>query len=457
MIVSDGKTIIACSSGAGNAVAISIIRLSGFSSLNQFSNFFSTPTEKWAIRKMIYTNILQDKVVVDDICACFFESPHSYTGDNLLELYVHGNPLNVERIIQLFLSLDFVREARPGEFSLRALQNKRLTLSQIEGLDVFLNASSYYALEQGRSLLSGELQEKYLSLLSAVKRHRSSLEILIDFSDDVGEETAKAHFYESLDDIQHLLKNLYQRVTQNSEVLLSPEIVVAGLPNAGKSSFFNFILGQNRAIVSRIAGTTRDYLTEKINIEGVNYSLIDTAGLRESEDVIESEGITRARNKVGHAFFRILIVNPFDPNHGLEATMADFDFDVVLVSHSDLSGFELAFAPLGAVLEKYKIEVIKTNFVYTKNDELKVLKALIARKYSNFVAAKPILVSRHKDIIATAFLRFEAYSTLTKSESDLGILSSEIHYLQDCLSELIGIVSPDLVLNNIFENFCIGK
>lgn len=454
-LYSDGP-IIACSTCTLAHAAMAVIRITGFKKLSDFAPYFKKnlagPIEP---RRVYYTQLVLQGQILDDLCFTYFEAPHSYNGENILELSVHGNTLNIERIIDLFIKEGGCTLASPGEFTYRALKNKKLTLSQVEGLDLFLNANSGYALDQGLSLLSGNLQEAYQELFDLFLKHKAALELSIDFSDDVGEEAAKKHFDDSLNLFAKKFQALVKRVQPMDHNLIQPELVLAGLPNSGKSSLFNFLLSEERAIVSNIAGTTRDYLTETILIEGVKYKLIDTAGIRESEDTIESEGIRRTKKKLKKSFYSILLINPFEIVVGFSELMEE-RFDLMLFTHADLPGFEE---------EKNKLVALYPDLGSIGAVDLKTashkweleLKQKINNKYLKEVSSKPILLDRHKHLILQASQVLTNYQELSSSENDVAILSQELNAMGHCISELIGIVSPDQILNSIFSNFCIGK
>jgi tRNA modification GTPase len=359
----------------------------------------------------------------------------------------------VTRIIDLLIKRYEFRSAAPGEFTFRALKNKKLTLSQVEGLDLFLNAQSDYALDQGLSLLSGELQNLYSNLYHSLIKHRSALELMIDFSEDVGEETAMQYFQSSLEEFKKFLFVLYQRAKQGTAQLLQPEIVLLGKPNSGKSSLFNQLLSQDRAIVSPQAGTTRDYISESYSFNNVIYKLTDTAGLRETLDPIEAEGVKRTELKMAQAFFRILLINPLDSDPGILPEK----YDLAFFTHSDLPDFSQAraafikqhpaFGSIGAISLKSA----------DSTGSLAIINAEINKKYLETVSCKPILLSRHQGLIVSSWNYMSSYESLAKSVSDVGILSHELNALASCLEELIGIVSPHQVLDSVFQNFCIGK
>jgi len=438
------EPIIACSTGTQSHVAMAVLRISGFDEFSQFSQFFSIsgPIEP---RKVYYTRLLDGDNVVDDICLTYFQGPKSYNGENILELSVHGNTLNVERILNLFINKGNCRHAGPGEFTYRALKNKKLTLSQVEGLDLFLNANTGYALEQGLSLLSGGLQKIYTDVLDLFLKHKAAVELSIDFLEDIGEAGAKVQFDDTLNAFSEKFSQLVSRVLPMDQNLIQPEITLAGLPNSGKSSLFNILLKDDRAIVSNIPGTTRDYLSESIVIEGVKYKLVDTAGVRVAVDQIEAEGIRRTKKKMSDSFFSILLINPLQVGPELDELLKH-PFDMILYTHADQAGFKIT-GPIGPAI----------NLLSQDRSWEKEIYAKINKKYLSLTSGQPLLLERHKSLILQANNSLKEYRNLAMVESDIAILSSELNSLGHLLSELIGIISPDQILNSIFSNFCIGK
>jgi tRNA modification GTPase len=448
-MIQDGKTIIACASGAHAHAAIAVIRLSGFKQLSDFQSFFSLQLARVKPRTMVRAKLMSGSEMVDDICFSYFAAPASYTGENLLELYVHGNTLNVERILALFQTQKSVRLAQPGEFSLRALQNKKLTLSQVEGLDLFLNASTPLALNQGMALLHGDLHQAYLDLFVSYKHHKAALELLLDFHEDVGEEEGRTQLNVSWKTLYAQLSSLHKRLDPHSSRLLRPEIVIAGLPNAGKSTLFNRWLGEERAIVSAQAGTTRDYIAEDVQIAGVTYRLVDTAGVREAQDKIESRGIELTQQRLARAFYSVLLINPFESDENELKKLMAHSFDLVVFTHADCEGF--SDVKKGLVLSG------QTLFTGKNDNDFKDIEFCINRKYVEATAHSPILQERHKSVISVCWAMAQTYENTLQNQSDMAILSHELNTLGHCLQELLGIVSPDEVLDHIFANFCIGK
>ncbi|MFA6237207.1 MAG: GTPase [Bacteriovorax sp.] len=491
--------IIACSTGTQANTAIAVIRLSGFKTLLSLQPFFSFNLSKIRPRTSHLSNIVWGDQIFDNGLVVFFPEGESYTGENVLELSVHGNLLNIQRILDLFIKEAGFKSANPGEFTYRALKNKKLSLSQVEGLDMLLNANSNLMLTQGLDILQGELHAQYLRLYDSFLRLKSAVELSIDFSDDMGEAESQKLFHASFTSFKTQLDSLYSRTQGNVSSLLSPEAVLVGQTNAGKSSLFNLLVKHNRSIVSAMAGTTRDYISEVIHIDGTNYKLVDTAGIRESGDEIENIGIGRAFEILNRAFFKILIINPFETKAEYLNKLVEVDFDFLIISHSDKLHFDeklgcldlskiRTFSIAQASFESGSIGPIDTALLKSgpmgpvKNSEAgsigpnsqnsapiepkslnssgpiePLVKNLIANKFLLETAKHPILLERHRASINELHARCADFACIIKEIDDVAILSSEVNIFGHYLSELIGIVSPDDVLNSIFSNFCIGK
>ena len=454
--------IIACSTSNISNAAISIVRLSGFKDLKFLDNCFSIDYKCIKTRFAHYGSLRYNSKKLDDIVLTYFKGPNSYNGENILELSVHGNVLNVNRIIDFFIHNKNFRRAYPGEFSYRALRNKKLNVSQVEGLDLLLNANSNFALEQGNSLLSGELKSSYNKLYKNFINHKSSLELSIDFLEDIGEGESHKQLKDSFNSFYDSLLSLYNRSLANSSNLVSPDICLLGNPNSGKSTFFNSLLKFDRAIVSNIQGTTRDFIKENILINDVRYSLIDTAGIRDTSDEIEHIGINKALSIFKDSFFKILLINPL--NFSIDDFKFDFNtIDCFVFTHKDLVDDEsLIHSIKEKICSRFKsgsIEPVFINLIANNPSEQKIksIENLVTEKFINLSNTKPIVIDRHVDVLRQIKLLLDDYKMILATESDISIISSELNIIGHCVSELIGIISPEEVLNNIFDNFCIGK
>jgi tRNA modification GTPase len=519
----DDHPIIACSTGTQSNTAIAVIRLSGFAKLSDIQKFFSLNLLKLESRRATLTNIKFNDKVFDNGLVLFFPEGQSYTGENVLELNVHGNQLNIQNILNIFINEGGFRPAHPGELTYRALKNKKLSLSQVEGLDMLLNANSSLMLSQGLDVLQGDLHARYLALHDAFIKLKSAVEISIDFSEDVGVEETQKLFNQSFDKFKDIISSLKTRTEGNLSSLLAPEIALTGQTNAGKSSLFNILLKDDRSIVSNIAGTTRDYVSEILHIDGTNYKLVDTAGIRESSDVIENIGIERALTILKRSFFKILIINPFETNPEYLKKFHEITFDMVIFSHKDQPNFASRVAeidcsfigtnaifaadfmngpieplsknigPIEPLSENIgPIEPLAKNIgpieplsqksgpiepLSEKSGPIEplseksgpivplqktapiepVIRDLVTQKYNKLTSNNPILLERHRSCINKIYSKTLDLSCNINDLDDVAILSSEVNILGNHLAELIGIVSPDDVLNSIFSNFCIGK
>jgi len=430
----DNSPIIACATGGFSTCAVHLIRLSGFENINQF-DCFSIEATKIKNRYAHFVKILDRDKVLDEVVLTFFQGPYSYNGENILEISVHGNPLNVQRIIRFFKEKYHFRDAYGGEFSYRALKNKKLTLSQIEGLDLFLNAQSIYSLNQGFSLLAGDFQESFKKLYDDYIRYKASIELMIDFAEDVGESAfnnLKSNFYE----LKKQIEKLNSLLINSSDNLIQPEVVILGKPNAGKSTLFNLILKRDRAIVSNQAGTTRDYLSEDWVIKGNRFDLVDTAGLREVDESIEKEGIKKAKQKIERAFFKILVSK--------DLVDRDTDYDFFIQSHQD-------------GINEIDSNQFTSNLLEDNKKLISLIENQINKKFEEITSQNPILLDRQKGLIKKINEDMMSYEDLIENTMDMAILDSELQIIGEAISELIGVVNPESVLQHIFKNFCIGK
>lgn len=460
----DDRPIISCSSGTGSNVAISLIRISGLENFGPIEPFFSIDLQSIESRKSYLTKIqnnFKDNEVLDEAVITIYRAPNSYTGETVIELGVHGNRLNVERIISTLCEIKEanLRRSYGGEFTHRALKNGKLNISQVEGLDLLLNAQNLFSLKQGFSLLDGNLQDELLNLQSTYLHHRSCLELGIDFAEDIGEEKAREALDTSFATLKNCVYTLHNR-SQGQVDLTKVQVALFGPPNAGKSTLFNTMLASDRSIVSEVKGTTRDYISESIKIGEDYFELIDTAGIRETEDKIEELGVERSLSFLKKAFYKILLLNPLEDNQQfLEKYNNIQEFDAILTTHSDLAGFDSACKELMTSHPNLAKWSHRTNLTSKEGAETakSLINIKILDKYQKLIEAEPISLDRHKQIICEIFDQTEQYTDILESETDVAIISSELHILGYKIEELLGVVSPDEVLKNIFSNFCIGK
>jgi tRNA modification GTPase len=281
-----------------------------------------------------------------------------------------------------------------------------------------------------------------------------------DFLEDIGDEQAKTLFHKHLTELTKTVSHLHLRATVDQGGLLSPEIILVGETNAGKSTLFNLLLNEDRSIISAIRGTTRDFISEPVSFNGTTFKLIDTAGLREfTEDSIESRGIELGLSKLKTSFFKILVINPFD-SFSLSEKFLSFDFDLIVFTHCDQTNFasvKKAFLSSGSIeplLSKVSPPVVLDSVSGSIGAGIK---EAVLNKYTLNLSKSPILLERHKSCIKTIYLDLNNFNTLVINCSDMAIISHHLNLIGQTISELIGIVPANDVLDNLFSNFCIGK
>ncbi|MCY4643643.1 MAG: GTP-binding protein [Bacteriovoracales bacterium] len=479
----DDAPIAACSSGLGRRCAVSLIRLSGFQDLDDLAPFLTFGTPFPEGRRAVLCDLVDGDKTLDRVLFTHFKAPHSFTGENVAEIGVHGNVINVERILDVLTSKGPFRLAKAGEFSYRALKNGKISLSEAEGLDLFFHSSSKDVLDRATKLMGGELSSAYRDLRTTFLELQGALELSMDFLEDVGEEGAQRQWLLAKENFSSRLKALAQRFGAPLSKLLSPDIVLLGPPNSGKSSLFNRFLQTSRSIVSPTEGTTRDYVSEAIFIRGTEFRLIDTAGIREGGEEIEKEGMERSMALAAKAFFKILLI---DPRRLTSYELKPFEkvhFDLVLLTHADLPedwaplSLPLDFAHFAPIclkagpIEPGKIEIQTAPIEPPPSTgsieplpngpigprSLKALEDMIVNKYLKLLENNDILVPRQRELITKALARWNDFEKLTIQEKDPAILSSELSSIGHILEELVGESAPEEVLEAVFSRFCIGK
>ena len=295
---SDTIVALATPSGIG---AIGVIRLSGPKAITLTNDIFGgKDLTKQASHTIHFGTIRDGKAIIDEVLISLFVSPRSYTKENVVEISTHGSAFIIERIIKLLI-IHGARAAKPGEFTLRAFLNGQLDLSQAEAVADLIasnsQASHQVAMQQMRGGFSHELQ----NLRDQLVHFASMIELELDFSEEDVEfadrEALKGLIYR----INHIIHRLMQSFEQGNVMKNGVPVVIAGKPNTGKSTLLNALLNEDRAIVSEIAGTTRDTIEDELTIEGIKFRFIDTAGIRDTEDTVEALGVLRTHEKMKQA------------------------------------------------------------------------------------------------------------------------------------------------------------
>lgn len=392
---------------------------------------------------------------LDSGIALFFPSPHSFTGEDVLELQGHGGPLVLDLLLRRALQLG-ARPARPGEFSERAFLNGKLDLVQAEAVADLIASTTETAVRLAGQTLQGEFSRRVEALVEALIRLRTYVEAAIDFPDEEIDFFADDLVRSDLCSIHHQLNTVQCAAEQGRLVREGIRVVIAGPPNAGKSSLLNALAGSDRAIVTEVPGTTRDVLREEIQIAGLPLHVIDTAGLRGSDDRVEREGIRRARAEIDQAD-RLLWVfddrEPLDLSE-LEATGTLSRLPLTLVRNKiDLTG-----TPVGTRVNAIATEVCLSARTGSGLDLLKnhLQEAVgyVPRSEGLFMARR-----RHLDALEGAQRQLLAAQSLFETEPPPAseLIAEHLRLAQRLLGEITGVFTSDDLLGRIFGSFCIGK
>ena len=400
-----------------------------------------------------------DGSTLDQGIALFFKAPNSFTGEDVLELQGHGGQVVLDLLLKRILQVKGVRLARPGEFSEQAFLNDKLDLAQAEAIADLIDASSEQAARSALKSLQGEFSNKVNQLVDQVIYLRTYVEAAIDFPDEEIDFLADGKIEGHLDNIIAQLDKVRSEARQGSILREGMKVVIAGRPNAGKSSLLNALAGREAAIVTDIAGTTRDVLREHIHIDGMPLHIIDTAGLRDATDEVERIGITRAWNEIEQADRVLLMLDSSDPaSNDLEKVRSEFlaklpaNLPVTIIRNkTDLSGEG------ESIREEHGYTTIRLSAqtqqgVDFLREHLKQSMGYQTGTEGGFLARR-----RHLEALEKAAEHLQAgHIQLTQFHAG-ELLAEELRLVQNNLSEITGQFTSDDLLGNIFSSFCIGK
>jgi len=391
--------------------------------------------------------------VIDEGIAIYFPSPHSFTGEHVLELQGHGGPVILDMLLQRVLELG-ARAARPGEFSERAFLNGKLDLAQAEAIADLIDAETRSAARLASRTLQGVFSEKIHRLVEMLIRLRLYVESAIDFPEEEIDFLNDGVVSTNLHAIIDQLKDIQQSANTGRLLRDGISLVIAGRPNAGKSSLLNALAGEDSAIVTEIPGTTRDLLRERIEIDGMPIHIIDTAGLRDSDDPVELEGIRRARQQIAQADGILWVFDAgLDPRHlAFDQTALPEDVPLTLVRNK----IDLYAKPAGLTMTAEGVEV---SLSAKYGDGMELLKShikqtvgLVESTQGEFIARR-----RHLTALEQAMGHLLRGSDVLQQLSAGELLAEELRLAQQALGEITGEFSADDLLGRIFSTFCIGK
>ncbi|HEX9928890.1 MAG TPA: tRNA uridine-5-carboxymethylaminomethyl(34) synthesis GTPase MnmE [Pyrinomonadaceae bacterium] len=448
-------TIVAVSTPLGRS-GIGVVRLSGVNALKIGQKLVSdelfSPKPRHAILRKIYEPSSLD--VLDEAVLTFYKSPFSFTGEDVLEISCHGSPVLLRKIVDAALHFD-ARLAEPGEFTLRAVTSGKLNLSQAEAVRDLIDAQTVSAVRQAARQLGGELSNQLQplkdDLLNIIVVLESALEFVEDDLPDFAIENIKSKLFE----INKSIAAMAETFRAGRLLREGLKVALVGRPNVGKSSLFNSLIGQDRAIVTEIPGTTRDSLRENLSVNGIPISLFDTAGVREATDQVESIGVERTHRTIADADFVVVILDGSLPLQ-LE------DFEVLRATEENLRLIAINKSDLTVYTDSTTIsandKVVRISAKTGAGLDL-LRKELIAPFASQDIENSGFLISdaRHHDLLRRAQLEVMESLDLLAGKTSEEIVLVGLHNALRLLGEITGETTSEDVLTRIFSTFCIGK
>lgn len=453
-------TIAAISTPAGEG-GIGIIRISGGKALSLIQNIFhpKSPQKDFESHRLYLGEIRDpaDGDIVDECLMTLMKSPHSFTRENVVELHCHGGTVVLQRTMELLMR-GAIRQAEPGEFTKRAFLNGRIDLSQAEAIIDVIRAKTERGLRLAQVQLKGGLKEELALIRDRLIHTLALLEAYIDFPEEEIDPKALAGMDKDINSSISFIDKLLSTYEEGRVLREGIHVVIAGRPNVGKSSLLNALLKEKRAIVTSIPGTTRDTIEEVINLNGIPVNLIDTAGIRETEDIVEKEGIKKTKDKLSEADLILYMMD----ERGLDAS----DLKVV----ENLSGRKSLFVinKVDVITDERAIEIksslpagdalsisLKTN---KGIEELKdaIFNSVMKHKKDR---SPSVIISRKRHKVSLEFARscLERAVNGISNNLALELITIDIKEALHNIAEVAGETTPDDVLKKIFSDFCIGK
>jgi tRNA modification GTPase len=395
-----------------------------------------------------------DGKVIDTGLALYFPGPHSFTGEDVLELQGHGGPVVLDLILQQALQLG-ARPARPGEFSERAFLNDKIDLAQAEAIADLIEAGSEQAARSATQSLQGVFSDWVHATVETLTALRMFVEAAIDFPEEEIDFLADSRIRDKLEYLLNDIEQVIDTAHQGQLLREGMRIVLAGQPNTGKSSLLNALAGRETAIVTEIPGTTRDVLKEEINIDGMPLHIIDTAGLRESGDVVEQEGMRRTWQEIEQADCVLLLLDDregFGERDKLILEQLPQQLPVTRIFNKiDLSEARAELIENESGIN-IKLSAKNGQGIELLRDHLKTLVGYQGSSEGLFMARR-----RHLDALERARLHIEQGYKQLETQHAGELLAEELRIAQQALGEITGEVSSDELLGRIFSSFCIGK
>ena len=462
----DQDTICTISTPPGTG-GIAVVRVSGPMALTIADRIFTPAQHDKRLKDQpantfAYGTIHDDETIVDEVIASVFRAPHSFTGEDTVEISCHGSIYIQQQILRLLIE-NGCRSARPGEYTQRAFMNGKMDLSQAEAVADLIASTSAGMHRLAISQMRGGFSDELIKLRAQLLNFTSLIELELDFSEEEVEFADREQLKLLANEIEGVISRLADSFRVGNAVKNGIPVVIAGETNAGKSSLLNLLVGEERAIVSDIHGTTRDVIEDTITLEGITFRFIDTAGIRETTSVIENLGIDRTFQKIGQAQIVLWVIDLTTPEEKIKALAEHIkpkieEKKTILVFNKKDLLSEEEFQAKQTLLEEIEADRIYISAKKKKNIE--ALQTLLQK-----AAAIPEI--GQNDIIVTNIRHYEALTNALQSirrvkegldnQISGDFLSQDIRECIHDIGEITGQITSQEVLNNIFGRFCIGK
>ena len=452
--------------------AISVVRLSGpatFSVLDQLIRFKSgdaSSSDGYRIKYGLVTDA--DNSVLDEVLIALFRGPHSYTGEDMAEISCHASPYIVSRLLERLVAAG-VRLAEPGEFTRRAFMNGRMDLAQAEAVADVIAADSQAAHRIAMNQLRGGFSAELAGMRAELLEMTSLMELELDFSEEDVEFADRSRLSALLEQVMTHLDKLISSFRLGNALRRGIPVAIVGPANAGKSTLLNALLEDDRAIVSDIAGTTRDTIEEVLNVEGIPFRFIDTAGLRDTAETIEQYGIERSLRKLSEAEVVLAVLDVSSPLDVLEAFVdylvkkvnRDTQQLYILLNKSDSLGVNKNVIDINNYVSSIDNKIVVLNISAKFNFGISELKnRLVASWKDKTLSSEDILVSnlRHYQALSEARTSLSRVCSGLAAGTPTDLVAQDLRDALEALGSILGqSITPDEVLGNIFSKFCIGK
>ncbi len=423
--------------------AIGVFRISGAGCCDVFNKVLNKPISKY--REVFLRDVVWDEELVDRCSVVFYSGPNSYTGEDSVEVFCHGGLAVIKSLTGVFLALGF-REAGPGEFSRVAFENGKLSLNEAEAVVDLINSEDVDRGLLSSKAVAGKLTSIISVLGSEVDALRVFIEGSIDFSDEDYDFIAEGSVEERLVKIKASLVDLVDSSLISNKKITKNRVLFFGPPNTGKSSLFNRVLGFERALVSNIPGTTRDLIDSEIFYQSVNMELVDSAGIRETDDLVEARGVVLSGDEVRDAALVLVVVDHLteDCVDGLKSKLSQNNY-LLIFNKSDEMGPVKSYDCVVSAKSGYGIQDLKKMiFESIQNNKNNEKKTFVIRE-------------RHLDLFNKALLDLSACIEKISSERDVDVAAEDLRLVRSSFDEFLGVKYPDDLLGDIFKDFCIGK